>query len=112
MKVVGTEDCRVVVEVEDCKVGGSHVDLLLKTIVDVRRMHSSLRLQSCPLLNSQIVDQISQIDYSVKADFCRAKHVDADNHKRVRLRDQRRQQQRQTTTQRRNEGQTQQRLEQ
>ena len=72
--------------------------LLLKTIVDVRRMHSSLKLQSCPLLHSKIVEQITQTEYNGKdgvcrasqvdhrkASFCRANHVDADNHKRVRF---------------------------
>ena len=74
------------------------MELFWKTIVDVRRMHSSLKLQSCLLLNSHIVEQITEIDHSVKAnarkvnradnrkaDCCRANHVDADNHKRVRF---------------------------
>ena len=39
-RIVGTEDCRVVA-IEDCRTGGSHMDLLLMTIVDVRRMYDS-----------------------------------------------------------------------
>ena len=61
------------------------MEFFLKTRVDVRRMHSSLKLQSCPLLNSQIVEQLAHIDHSVIADFCRASHVDADHQKRVRF---------------------------
>ena len=61
------------------------MDFVVKTSVDVRRIHSSLKLQSCPLLNSQIVEHFSQIDHRVKADLCRANHADADHHKRVRF---------------------------
>ena len=83
-KIVGSEDCRVVVDVEDCRVGGSHMELCLETILYVRCMYGSLKLQSQSLSNFQIVEQIAQIDHSVKADVCRtANHVDADNRKRV-----------------------------
>ena len=93
-QIVGTEDRRVVVEVEDCQVGGSHM-FFLETVVDVRRMYDSLKFHPQPLLYSQIadrtcnsrsIDQIAQIDHSVKADYCRtAEHVDADQHKPVRF---------------------------
>ena len=83
--IVGTEDCRVVV-VEDCRTGGSHMELFWMTIVDVRRMYDSLKLHSLPSLNSQIVEQTAQIYHTVKADLCKmANHVDAYNHKRVRF---------------------------
>ena len=85
----GTEGCRVVV-VEDCRAGGelnndgkSHMQLLLDTIVDARRMSYSNVL---PSLSSQIVEKVAQIDHSVKgraslpADFCKS-----DNHKKVRF---------------------------
>ena len=51
-------DCKVVVEEESCSIAGeSHMELCPKTIVDMRRMHSWLVLQSCPLLCSQIVEK-------------------------------------------------------
>ena len=84
--IVGTEACRVVVDVEDCRVGGSRMESCSKTIVDVLRMYDPLKLHPQTLLHSHIVEQIAQFDHSVKADLCRAtEHVDADNHKRVRF---------------------------
>ena len=85
-EIFGSEDRRVVVDVEDCRVGGSHMELSVETIFDVRRMYDSLALHPQPLLSSQIVEQIAQIHHSVNADSCTtAEHVDADNHKRVRF---------------------------
>ena len=55
--IVGTENCKVVV-VEDCRTGGSHMELCFLTIVDVRRMYDSVKLHSLPLLNSQMVEKL------------------------------------------------------
>ena len=46
------EDCGVVVE-EDCRIGGLHIDICLTTIVDRRRMNSSLIVQQDPVLTMQ-----------------------------------------------------------
>ena len=102
-RVVGTEDCRVVV-LEDCRTGGklkscsiageSHMQICLQTIRDSRRMNSSLNFQSSP---SSVIHEIgplfrtSELTEELRSDVCRT----------IRLYIQPQQQQRRTTIQRR-----------
>ena len=83
-RMVSTEDCRVV-GVGGCRTGGSHMDLFLMTIADIRCIYSSLQFHSLPLLVSQIVETIDQTDHSVKADLSMANWIDAYHRKNVRF---------------------------
>ena len=85
-----------------------HIDMFVTSLIDRRRMSSSLTVHSYPLLTLQshsfmicqhIVEKTAQIDHSVKAefskndqveiraDFCKSDHVEVrvDNRKFVRL---------------------------
>ena len=55
----------------------------LKTIRDVRRMHSSLYFPSCPSLNVHITKQDAQIYQSVKATFCKMANHEAYNQRKI-----------------------------
>ena len=46
------EDCGVVVE-EDCGIGGLYIDICLTSVVNRRRMNSSLTVQQDPVLTMQ-----------------------------------------------------------
>ena len=68
------EDRGVVVE-EDCGIKRLHIDIFLTSIIDRRRMNSSLIVQPDPVLTMQscsfllcqhIVDKVAQADHSVK----------------------------------------------
>ena len=81
------EDCGVVVE-EDCGIKRLHIDIFLTSIIDRRRMNSSLIVQPDPVLTMQscsfllcqhIVKTNAQTEHSVKGGeyLCRATQIRA-----------------------------------
>ena len=76
--VVVVGDCRTRGELKSCSVAGeSHMLILLKTIRDSRRMHSSLHFQLCPSLISHEAKQ------KLRSDVCKMASHKAYNHRRT-----------------------------